>query len=521
MNLLKLLTYCVTLSLILLKVETKQILGIFPHFGYSHFKVFYPLLRNLSERGHNVTVITYIKAQPPPNGHYEELLLKGMKVINVVPLEEMKARTWKGLYDEYIALHNEGQESCKRLYESGYVQEVLKRHQQVPYDLIITEYFNSDCQLALPYLMKTPVVALSSCLLMPWYYDRILMPDTPSYVQSEFIGFRTPLSLHERLKNFAQAKGLSLLYRYYTNYLDNKLIKHYLNIDVDVTQIAKQNTRFIFGNQHYSLMGIRPFTQQFVEIGGIHINEEEINKDLPIEVSSFLSSSDKDILFISWGSMIKASTLEQEKLQAILNVLIKMDVKVIWKWETDEVPINSEQFLFIKWAPQLALICHPKISVFWGHGGLLSTTEAVYCGKPMILTPIYGDQFVNGFAVENRKIGHILNFDEITEENLQKELTKVLHSNYSTKAMEISKIFRDRQSKPLDTATWWVEHLLQHKVTDEVLHSYAVDLNWFIYYSLDVICILLGLLILVVFMANFFVRFLLRRGRKYKKLKAN
>lgn len=126
---------------------------------------------------------------------------------------------------------------------------------------------------------------------------------------------------------------------------------------MDVTEIAKQNTRLIFGNQHYSLMGIRPYTQQFVEIGGIHIDEQEVHKKLPKEVDEFLKNSDKDVLFISWGSMIKASTLDETRLQAILNVLTKLDIKVIWKWETDEVPIKSEQFLFVKWAPQLALMC--------------------------------------------------------------------------------------------------------------------------------------------------------------------
>ncbi|XP_065357950.1 UDP-glycosyltransferase UGT5 [Calliphora vicina] len=523
MNFLKFFCYFATVCVLLIQVETKQILGIFPHFGYSHFKVFYPLLHNLSERGHNVTVITYIKATDLPKGNYEELILEGMEVVNVVPLDEMKARTWKGLFDEYIALHDEGQRSCERLYESGHIEEVLKRHQQQPYDLVITEYFNSDCQLALPYLMKTPVVALSSCLLMPWYYDRILMPDTPSYVQSEFVGFRTPLVWHERLMNFVQAKALSLFYRYYTNYLDNKLIQHYLKIDVDVTQIAKQNTRLIFGNQHYSLMGIRPFTQQFVEIGGIHISEKEANKALPAEVDLFLKNTKKDVLFISWGSMIKASTLDQDKLQAILNVLTKLDIKVIWKWESDEIPIKSDQFLFIKWAPQLALICHPKITLFWGHGGLLSTTEAVYCGKPMLLTPIYGDQFVNGFAVENRKIGRIINFDTIAEKTLKEELNQVLHANYSKKALEISKIFRDRKSKPLDTATWWIEHLLKHKVTEEVLHSYAVDLNWFVYYSLDVISLLLVIFVVFVFITKFLLSFILNRcvNAKYDKLKNN
>lgn len=199
--------------MIIVPNESKEILGIFPHFGYSHFKVFYPLLRNLAERGHNVTVITHIKSPDPHLATYEELLLEQMEVVNVVPLTEWMPRTWKGLIDEYVGLHVEGQESCERLYESGYIQQVLQRHKRKPYDIVITEYFNSDCQLVVPYLMKTPIIGLSSCLLMPWYYDRILLPDIPSFVQSEFIGFATPLNWQERLTNFLQAKVLSLLYR--------------------------------------------------------------------------------------------------------------------------------------------------------------------------------------------------------------------------------------------------------------------------------------------------------------------
>lgn len=89
--------------------------------------------------------------------------------------------------------------------------------------------------------------------------------------------------------------------------------------------------------------------------------------------------------------------------------------------------------------------------------------------------------------------------------------------------MEISKIFRDRESKPLDTAVWWVEHLLQHSVTAEVFHSYAVDLNWFVYYSLDAIAILMGILTLVILLTKSFWKLILSRRaiKKYDKLKQN
>lgn len=106
---------------------------------------------------------------------------------------------------------------------------------------------------------------------------------------------------------------------------------------------------------------MRPTSPQFLEIGGIHINENEARKDLPSDIELFLNNTNKDVLFISWGSMIRASTLDKGRLQSILNALKNLDIKVIWKWETDEIPIEGEQFLFVKWAPQLSLICEYKI----------------------------------------------------------------------------------------------------------------------------------------------------------------
>ncbi|TMW40128.1 hypothetical protein DOY81_014792 [Sarcophaga bullata] len=70
----------------------------------------------------------------------------------------------------------------------------------------------------------------------------------------------------------------------------------------------------------------------------------------------------------------------------------------------------------------------------------------------MVLTPIYGDQFSNGFAVENRNIGRIIDFNQIVKMNLKDIIMEVLHTNYTMKALEVSKIFNDRESKPLDTA---------------------------------------------------------------------
>ncbi|XP_004531362.1 UDP-glucuronosyltransferase isoform X2 [Ceratitis capitata] len=509
-------------------VNGSRILGIFPHFGYSHFKVYYPLLRALAERGHHVTVVTYIAAlNETKPANYEELLLKGRETTNMITFADvLPHRTLYDILTEINFVHNEGQKACKRLYESVYVDKIFKRHERKPYDLVITEYFNTDCQLGIPYLLQLPVVGLSSCILMPFHYDRIALPDFPSYVQSEFVGFPEVLKWHERLLNFLQMKLLKHIYRYRTNYYDRRIINKYLNVDFDVDDFAKRSTGLIFVNQHYTLHGNKPLTPQLVEMGGIHIDETAVNATLPAKIEKFLKNAPlAGVLFFSWGSMVRSSSMPTEKVQTIVKVLEQQPFHVIWKWETDEVPTKSKKFLFVKWAPQLSLICHPKVKYFWGHGGLLGTTENIYCGKPLIVTPLYGDQSVNANAVQNRGVGTILLFDDINEKNLRATLMEIRRKSYADHAAALSHMFRHQDKKPLDRAVWWVEHLLQEngKTAHKLLQTKAVKLNWFVYYSLDSVAIILLGLAVILYIVRAFLRllcgFFCKQGKQSGKVK--
>ncbi|XP_017152637.1 UDP-glucuronosyltransferase [Drosophila miranda] len=482
-----------------------NVLAVYPHFGFSHFKVVMPILNELVRRGHQLTVISYVNhphAAEWPN--YEQLLIsqagedQSSTTINLVPLSEhTPTRSLLTLFWEYIALHSEGQESCERLYASGHVETVLKRHQTKPYDLLLTEYFNSDCQLALAKLMDLPIIGLSTCALMPYYYDRIDLPDTPSFIQSEFVGFAGVLSWDERLVNFIQAKMLKLLYKYHSIRADNALVRKHFGIDVDVDEVARTQTAFIFGNQHYSLMGSRPQSRQFIEVGGVHLTSQA-EQELTPNIAQFLDQSDVPIIFISWGSMVRISSIDVDKLAAIVEALERQPLRVIWKWEADEKPkVDSTKFLFVKWAPQLALLCHPKVELFWAHGGLLGTTESVHCGKPMLVTPIYGDQFLNAFSVQNRGMGLKLDYEDIRVTRVTQALNELNNTSYATRSLGISKIFNQRQNSPLESAIWCVEHVIQHGLlAAEMLQSPGIELNWFVYHSLDSVC-----LIFVVLMA--------------------
>ncbi|KAJ8760222.1 hypothetical protein K2173_011092 [Erythroxylum novogranatense] len=55
----------------------------------------------------------------------------------------------------------------------------------------------------------------------------------------------------------------------------------------------------------------------------------------------------------------------------------------------------------VKWAPQLEVLTHPAVAVFWTHSGWNSTLESIYEGVPMMCTPCSGDQKVNARYVSD------------------------------------------------------------------------------------------------------------------------
>lgn len=68
------------------------------------------------------------------------------------------------------------------------------------------------------------------------------------------------------------------------------------------------------------------------------------------------------------------------------------------------------------------------MKLFITHGGYLSTTEAVYHGKPVIALPVFGDQFLNAGNIELRGIGKYIRFRDLTEENLTSMLNEFLNN---------------------------------------------------------------------------------------------
>ncbi|GLV43697.1 UDP-glycosyltransferase family 35 member B1 [Carabus blaptoides fortunei] len=143
------------------------------------------------------------------------------------------------------------------------------------------------------------------------------------------------------------------------------------------------------------------------------------------------------------------------------------------------------------------LTSHPRLRVFITHGGLLSTTEAIYHGAPIVGIPIFGDQKANMVRAVELGIGTSVAFDNITVETLTDAIREVVNNKiYKVRATQRSRLLKDQPQRPLDTAMFWIEYVLRNKDTSH-LKNPAIYLEWYQINMLDVHATLAGVVILV------------------------
>lgn len=134
-------------------------------------------------------------------------------------------------------------------------------------------------------------------------------------------------------------------------------------------------------------------------------------------------SKNEGVIYFSMGSNLQSKELPNEIKQNLLHMFGQLKQTVLWKFEED-LPNRPKNVHILKWAPQTSILgklhlfnccqlrfihfnyifcyisAHPNCVLFITHGGLLSTTETVHFGVPIIGIPIFADQFTNiGHAV--------------------------------------------------------------------------------------------------------------------------
>ncbi|KAJ8980273.1 hypothetical protein NQ317_005131, partial [Molorchus minor] len=433
---------------VLCSVKCGRILGIFPFSSRSHYILGNSLMKGLAEAGHNVTLISpFEDIIPPKRGSYNNVVLTGfyeeyLEMVDKMNLFEMDhqspiARIFMQSFTLPINTKTLEHPNVQNLINSG-----------TEFDVIVLEQFMTDVLKIFGYIFKAPLIILSP--MISYLY---------SFPKSE-----------SALKN-----AVSDSPNFYELY---------------------HNVSLVLLNSHVSFNQPVPLVPNMIEIGGYHVKPP---KKLPKDLQEYLDSAKEGVVYFSMGSNLKSKDMLPERKEMFLRIFKKLKQKVLWKFEDENLPGQPTNVKIEKWLPQQDILAHPNVKVFITHGGLLSTTETVYHGVPILAIPVFGDQPQNARTATSN--GYALNLPyhdpDFSEEKLSNLLNELLNnSQYRDNVKKRSKIFHDRPLKPMENAVYWVEYVIRNGGAPH-LKVAGVDLPWYKYHLLDVIAFLLGVTVIM------------------------
>lgn len=141
-----------------------------------------------------------------------------------------------------------------------------------------------------------------------------------------------------------------------------------------------------------------------------------------------MDEAEHGVIFFSLGSNAKSIFLPQAKVNILIKAFSKLKQRIVWKWETDELPGKPDNVLIGKWLPQDDILAHPNTKMFISHGGLGSVVESMYHGVPIVGMALFGDQMANIQTVVRDGWAVSVDPNILTEESITDAIQEVLQN---------------------------------------------------------------------------------------------
>ncbi|XP_047991531.1 UDP-glucosyltransferase 2-like [Leguminivora glycinivorella] len=404
------------------------------------------------------------------------------------------------------------------VFESKDVQEFMKQDHKI--DVVVAEVFFNEGLYMFAHKYQAPLVLMTTVgnsLKGNFYMSN---PLQLSILYHEYGKHSEPLSFFGRLYNLYMCTyDLAMLKFWYFPRLQESTLQYLKDLPEPVPTLEDiaSNAAILLLNSHYSIDNAAAYLPNIIDVGGLHI--KETNDTLPADLQNILDNAKSGVVFLSFGSNVQISEMDTDKLQAFLKVFGELKQTVLMKWEKEPLQNIPKNIILRKWFPQKALVAHPNVKLFIGHGGLLGLQETIAAGVPILGVPVFGDQYLNIIDTIQKGHGDILNYKEINEDILRKKINKLLNDkSYTETAKKIAARFKDRPMKPLDTAVWWTEYVIRHKGAEFMKPP---TMSYIAYHNLDVylfVISVIGFALYTIFKIIIVVKNVLK-SQQTKKLK--
>ncbi|XP_043483368.1 UDP-glucosyltransferase 2-like [Leptopilina heterotoma] len=514
MKLLSNVTIFVLVAFLNVFVKSYKILGVFPLTLKSHNIFCQSVMKVLAKRGHQVDVIASRALEnTPPNYKvlYDTRKIAPNNTADVTidtVFTKYSSDPIKYIADQF------GNAVCEILANEEIRTIIKELKTKTKYDFMVTEAFATNCFMGLGHYLNIPVIILSAQTLYPWVEDAIGNPSSAAIYPVILSSLVEINSFWDRLQNVVEELVLKYKFYHYTEKIQTNIIRKYISADLPTVSELSKSPILTLSNTYFSFNGIRPFTSSLIEVGGLHILQDD--NVLTPELQKWMDESEDGVVYFSMGTIILVESLPKKAIRAFYYIIRKLkSIRFLIRAKNVNIfPKILNNVKTLPWIPQIPVLRHKNTRVFISHCGLLSSMEALYFGVPVVGIPVAVDQFSNMHKLVQRNMGVKLNLNNITKSILRQVLTSLINnSTYRQAAKKASKLFKDRPSRPEETTIFWIEYVLRN---GGILKSPAVNLHWAQNKLLDVYLFSIVLLILILYVSVKIIRIVVNLKNKDK-----
>ena len=252
----------------ILSSNSEKILSIQFISSKSHKNMYEPLLIELANRGHEVTVVNpYQSHRVKLIKNYREVTgVDYFKGSNTVNFFQLKLNSTVDLGNPFSFIPGTIQSRCPEFWELAEVQELL----QEKFDLIIMESFMNECIYGMIPHFNTSFIFINTFATPFWLTGAVGLPTFPSITPLPFLEYSEDMSFFQRVRNFYhQAAGqLFIDYKYKPNM--EAIYRKYVGENTPGVDEISRNVSLILENSNPSINAPRPTLPEIVEVGGMH-----------------------------------------------------------------------------------------------------------------------------------------------------------------------------------------------------------------------------------------------------------
>uniref|UniRef100_A0A914WFX4 glucuronosyltransferase n=1 Tax=Plectus sambesii TaxID=2011161 RepID=A0A914WFX4_9BILA len=469
--------------------------------------IMYRLADMLGARGNDVTVLKWelFSEEKGVKLEYAKEIVYPMALDGEL-LEKMRAKTGDIWADQSIfdidfsffkKVLTELTGSCGRFLNDT-THAVHKQFMSTKYDAIVIH--SSDiCSFGLAKVVNNPsIIWMSTAFMFDFMAKYSGVPYPASFVPTMMGAFTDQMTLPQRIRNFVQtgvfvSAGEHFILSAYTD-----VFRANYGDDFPSIPDLMRETQLYFINADPFFEYARPTQHNIIYMGGITMEKPEPMNE---EWTKLLENAPGEgIVVFSLGSVARTEYMPMEKKEALVKAFAKFPQFTFFFRIDGDVPTLPKNVRHIGWMPQKELLSHPKVKAFITHGGYNSLTEATFLGMPLIMLPLFGDQYGNAKRVERLGLGVSLDKFSLTVESIESALSTVLlDKGYKERAMRLAQMIQQKPVQSADLALKWVEFLAKFRTVDNLLPE-SRHMGWVQYYSLDVISILSLAVFLIFFL---------------------